>query len=424
MAAADQFLSERIQNMSESATLAMAGRARELQAKGIEVIKLNLGEPDFPTPKHVQEAAKQAIDDGYFFYPPVPGYPSLRKGIADKLKRDNKVDYTPEQIVVSTGAKQSIANVMLSLLNPGDEVIVFAPFWVSYYDQIKLAEGEPVILSGSLENDFKVTADQLKAAITPKTKAIIYSSPCNPTGSIYTEKELGQLVEVLKDNEHVFIISDEIYEYITFGEKHVSIATFNEVKERVVIINGVSKGYSMTGWRIGYMAGPQWLAKACQKIQGQFTSGASTISQKAAEAAITGPQEATQQMRDAYLRRRDLVKGLLDDIPGFKTNLPQGAFYIFPDVSHYFGKSYTDNGEEKTISDSNDMAMYLLTEVHVAVVEGGAFGAPECIRISYAASDEELTKACKRLKKPWRNWRRTCSRLLHFLRNSAKAKCW
>jgi aspartate aminotransferase len=398
MAAADQFLSERIQNMSESATLAMAGRARELQAKGIEVIKLNLGEPDFPTPKHVQEAAKQAVDDGYFFYPPVPGYPSLRQGIADKLKRDNKVDYTPEQIVVSTGAKQSIANVMLSLLNPGDEVIVFAPYWVSYYDQIKLAEGEPVILSGSLENDFKVTAEQLKAAITPKTKAIIYSSPCNPTGSIYTEKELEQLAEVLKENEHVFIISDEIYEYITFGEKHVSIATFNEVKERVVIINGVSKGYSMTGWRIGYMAGPQWLAKACQKIQGQFTSGASTISQKAAEAAITGPQEATQQMRDAYLRRRDLVKGLLDDIPGFKTNLPQGAFYIFPDVSHYFGKSYTADGQQHTIGNSSDLAMYLLTEVHVAVVEGGAFGAPNCIRISYAASDEQLTKACKLIK--------------------------
>ncbi|GAB4328008.1 MAG: pyridoxal phosphate-dependent aminotransferase [Flammeovirgaceae bacterium] len=388
-------LSERVTSMQESQTLAMARLARELQAKGVNVIKLNLGEPDFPTPKHIQEAAVEAIRSEKFFqYPPVPGYPELRKGIAEKLKRDNKLDYKPEQIVVSTGAKQSIANVLLSIIDKGDEVIIFAPYWVSYLEQVRLCEGVPVILNGSIDNDFKVTAAQLKAAITPKTKAIMFSSPCNPTGSVFSREELKAIAEVLEPYKNIYIISDEIYEYINFVGEHVSIAEFPFIKDRVIIINGFSKGFAMTGWRLGYIAAPLAIAEACNKIQGQFTSGACSITQRAALAAITGSTEPAKEMSNAYKRRRDLLKGLLDQIPGMKTNLPQGAFYFFPDVSAFFGKSY--NGT--TIKNSYDLAIYLLNEAHVSLVDGEGFGMPECIRISFAASDAELVEAAKKMK--------------------------
>jgi aspartate aminotransferase len=381
--------------MQESQTLAMARLARELQAKGVNVIKLNLGEPDFPTPKHIQEAAVEAIRSEKFFqYPPVPGYPELRKGIAEKLKRDNKLDYKPEQIVVSTGAKQSIANVLLSIIDKDDEVIIFAPYWVSYLEQVRLCEGVPVILNGGIDNDFKVTAAQLKAAITPKTKAIMFSSPCNPTGSVFSREELKAIAEVLAPHENIYILADEIYEYINFVGEHVSIAEFPFIKDRVIIINGFSKGFAMTGWRLGYIAAPLAIAEACNKMQGQFTSGACSITQRAALAAINGSTEPAKEMSNAYKRRRDLLKGLLDQIPGLKTNLPQGAFYFFPDVSSFFGKSY--NG--MTIKNSYDLAIYLLNEAHVSLVDGEGFGMPECIRISFAASDAELVEAAKLMK--------------------------
>lgn len=384
---------ERLNVIAESATLAMAAKARELQAKGVSVIKLNLGEPDFQTPQHVKDAAKEAMDQGYTFYTPVSGYPELRKAICDKLKRDNNLDYTPNQVVVSTGAKQSIANVFMALLNAGDEVIIFSPYWVSYSEQVKMAEGTPVILKGALENDFKVTAEELRAAITPKTKALIYSSPCNPTGTVFTREDLESYAKVLAELPNIYIISDEIYEYINFSGKHYSIAEFPEVKDRVVVINGFSKGFAMTGWRMGYIAAPEWIAKACDKIQGQFTSGANSITQRACIAALQGPLDDAKTMRDAYLRRRDLIKGLLDEIPGFKTNTPQGAFYIFPDISAFFGKSF--NGQ--TIQNSYDFSMFLLNEAHVSVVDGESFGEPACIRISFAASDDELREACRRI---------------------------
>ncbi|MEN7549207.1 pyridoxal phosphate-dependent aminotransferase [Rapidithrix thailandica] len=388
-------VAERLQALSESATIAMAVKARELQDQGHHVIKLNLGEPDFPTPENVQKAAIKAIEDGkHFSYSPVPGYPELRQGIADKLKKDNSLDYKPEDIVVSTGAKQSIANVLLSLVNPGEEVIIFTPYWVTYIEQVKLAGGKAVLVEGGIENDFKVTPEQLKAAITDKTKAIMFSSPCNPTGSVFTKEELGALAEVIKAHKNIFVISDEIYEYINFGGQHASMAEFADIKDRVVIINGFSKGFAMTGWRVGYIAAPTWIAKACNKLQGQFTSGTCSIAQRAALAAITGDRAATDQMAEAYLRRRNLVKGLLDEIDGIKTNEPKGAFYIFPDISAFFGKS---NGET-TINNSYDFAMYLLQDAHVSVVDGGAFGAPNCIRISFAASDEELKEAIVRIK--------------------------
>lgn len=388
-------LSNRFDNITESATLVMAVKARELQAKGVNVIKLNLGEPDFATPQYIQDAAKQAVDDGkYFSYPPVPGYPELRTAIADKLKTENDLDYKMENIVVSAGAKHSIANVMLSILNEGDEVIVFSPYWVSYTDQIVLAGGKPVILKGEIENDFKVSAEQLRAAITPKTKAILFSSPCNPTGTVFTKEELREIADEVKKHDDIYIVSDEIYEYINFGGPHVSIASFDDVKDRTVVVNGFSKGFAMTGWRIGYIAAPVHVAKACIVIQGQVTSGINTITQRAALAALKGDRSVIEEMRAAYLRRRDLLKGLLDDIEGVKTNLPQGAFYIFPDFSSYFGKSF--NG--KVIKDSSDLALYFLNEAHVSTVAGAAFGAPNCIRISYAASDEELVAACEKIK--------------------------
>ena len=386
-------LSQRILNMSESQTLAMAAKARELQAQGHEVIKLNLGEPDFGTPDHIKEAAKQALDEGYTSYPPVTGYPELRKAIVDKLARENGLSYNPDQIVVSTGAKHSIVNVMLCLLNKGDEAVVLAPFWVSYAEQIKLAEATPVFVGAGIEQDFKVTPEQLESVITDKTKVVLFSSPCNPTGSVFTKEELDGLARVVEKYPQITIVSDEIYEHINYGGKHESIAQFDFIKERVVVVNGFSKGYAMTGWRLGYIAAPLPIAKACGKIQGQFTSGANSIAQRAAITALNGDMQPTKDMTAAYLRRRDLVKGLLAKIDGIRINDPQGAFYIFPDVSEYFGKS----DGKTTIQNSYDFAMYLLNEKFVSVVDGQGFGAPNCVRISFAAADEDLKEAIKRI---------------------------
>ncbi len=388
-------LSDRIKNLEESATIAMAQKARELKAQGLDVISLSLGEPDFPTPKHIQEAAKDAIDEGkYFGYSPVPGYLDLRQAIADKLKRDNRLDYTPNQIVVSTGAKQSISNVMMCLINPGDEVVVFSPYWVSYADIIKLAGGTPVLITGTIENNFKATAEQLSEAITPRTKAVIYSSPCNPTGGVFSEAELRAIAEVVARHDNLYVIADEIYEYINFAGDHVSMAALPDMYERTITVNGFSKGFAMTGWRLGYIAAAEWIAKACSKIQGQSTSGANSIAQRAAIIALTGDMTPTHNMAKAYLRRRDLVLDLLKDIPGVQTYVPNGAFYIFPDVSYYFGKS---DGEHR-IENSGDFCMYILNQAHVSLVTGEAFGAPNCVRLSYAASDEQLREAIRRIK--------------------------
>jgi aspartate aminotransferase len=388
-------LSDRIKAMEESATIAMAQKARELKSKGVDVISLSLGEPDFKTPEHICQAAKEAIDEGkYFTYTPVPGYLDLRQAIADKLKRENSLDYSPEQIVVSTGAKQSIANAFMCLLNPGDEVIVYAPYWVSYAEIIKLAEGVPVPINGSIENNFKATAEQLKAAITPKTKAVIFSSPCNPTGAVFSREEMQTMAEALSGRPDIVVIADEIYEHINFSGEHVSIATMPGMMERTVTVNGFSKGFAMTGWRLGYIAAPLPIAKACGKIQGQFTSGTNSIAQRAAIAALSGDMSSTKKMAEAYQRRRDLVLEKLQEVPGIKTYVPNGAFYIFPDVSEYFGKS---NGET-TIHNSEDFCMYILNTAHVSLVTGDAFGAPECVRLSYAASDEALVEAIRRIK--------------------------
>ena len=390
-----QPLSERIQKMEESATIAMAQKAREFKAKGIDVISLSLGEPDFKTPKHIQEAAKQAIDEGkYFGYSPVPGYLDLREAIAEKLQRDNGLTYTPNQIVVSTGAKQSIANVFLCLLDPGDEVIVYSPYWVSYAEIIKIAEGVPVPIMGSLENNFKATADQLKAAITPRTKAVIFSSPCNPTGAVFSREEMEAMAGVLSQHPNIYVVADEIYEYINFRDEHVSIASLPGMYDNTITINGFSKGYAMTGWRLGYIAAPEWIAKACGKIQGQFTSGTNSIAQRAAIAALKGDMSASQEMKAAYQRRRDLVLDLLKDVPGVETYVPTGAFYLFPDISAYFGKS----DGETTIENADDFCMYILNQAHVSMVTGDAFGAPNCIRLSFAASDEQLKEAMQRIK--------------------------
>lgn len=388
------YLSNRVKALAISQTIAMAKKARELESQGLNVIKLSLGEPDFPTPQHIREAAKQAIDDGFTFYTPVPGIPELREAIAQKLKRDNQLDWGPQNIVVSTGAKQSLANIMLALLNPGDEVIIFTPYWVTYSEIVKLAEGIPVHLSGNLENEFKVSPEQLAQAISPKTKAILYSSPSNPTGSVYTQAELEALAQVIAQHPNVYVIADEIYEYITFSGKYFSIGAVEAIKDRVITVNGFSKGFSMTGWRVGYMAGPLWLAKACDKIQGQVTSGTCSIAQKAAYAAISSDLSETYKMTEAYQKRRDMVLGLLNEIEGIKTYVPQGAFYIFPDISYYFGKS---DGETK-IENSSDFCMYLLNKAQVATVTGAAFGAPNCMRLSYAASEENLREAIRRIK--------------------------
>ncbi|WP_255478547.1 pyridoxal phosphate-dependent aminotransferase [Rufibacter sp. XAAS-G3-1] len=387
-------LSDRITSLSESQTIAMAKKARELAAKGVDVINLSFGEPDFQTPQYIKDAAKKAIDDGYTFYTPVAGYPELRKAIVEKLRRDNGLEYGPENIVVSTGAKQSIANAVMCLVNPGDEVIIISPYWVSYEEVVKLAEGIPVPVRGSLENDFKITAQQLEEAITPNTKLVMYSSPCNPTGSVFTKDELAAFAAILEKHPQIHVIADEIYEYINFTGEHYSLARFESIKDRVVTVNGFSKGYAMTGWRVGYIAAHKNIADACDKMQSQITSGTCSIAQKAAQAALEGGRASAEEMSASYLRRRDLVLGLMNDIPGIKTYVPQGAFYIFPDVSAFFGKSAGD----LKIENANDLAMYLLNDAHVSLVEGGAFGAPECIRFSFAASDAKLIEALERIK--------------------------
>jgi aspartate aminotransferase len=388
-------ISQRIRNLAESATLAMAAKAREYRAQGIEVIALSLGEPDFKTPAHICEGAKRAIDEGKFFsYPPVNGYLDLRQAICDKLQRDNNINYSPDQIVVSNGAKQSIANAMFSLVDPGDEVIIYTPYWVSYAAIVQLAEGVPVFIEGSIDNEFKATAEQLEAAITDKTKVVIYSSPSNPTGSVFTRDEMAQMATVLDKHPGIYVIADEIYEYINYTGDHTSLAAFPEMYDRTITVNGFAKGYAMTGWRVGYIAAPKWIAKACAKMQGQFTSANCSIAQRAALTALTEDLAPTYAMTKEYLRRRDLVMELLNEIPGIRTPLPMGAFYFFPDVSDYFGKS----DGKTTIQNSDDFCMYILDEAHVALVTGAAFGAPNCVRISYAASEEDLREAISRIK--------------------------
>lgn len=390
-----EHLSDRIKNMAESATLAMAAKAREFKENGIDVISLSLGEPDFKTPKHIQQGAKEAIDsEKYFAYPPVNGYADLRKAISDKFKRENGLDYAADQIVVSNGAKQSIVNVMMALVNPGEEVIVLSPYWVSYTAAIELAEGVPVLVKGGIENDFKATAEQVKEAITDKTKAIIFSSPCNPTGSVFTKDELAAIAEVVKAKEGVYVISDEIYEHINFSGGHASIGALPGMQDRTITINGMAKGFAMTGWRVGYIGAPVWIAKACAKIQGQVTSANCSIAQRATLTALTSDLGPTRAMTEEYGKRRELVYKLLNDIPGVKTNMPQGAFYFFPDVSSYFGKS---NGTA-TINNASELCLYLLEDAHVSLVTGEAFGDPDCIRLSYAASEENLVEALKRVK--------------------------
>ncbi len=387
-------LSERLKTMEESATIAMAQKSRELKAKGLDVISLSLGEPDFHTPQFIKEAAIDAMNNNFTSYTPVPGYLDLREAIAEKFKRDNNINYTPEQIVASTGAKQSIANVVLSLVGKGDEVIIPAPFWVSYIEIVKVAEGKPVIVNAGIESDFKITPQQLEEAITSKTKLMIFSSPCNPTGSVYSKEELRALADVIKKHPKLVVISDEIYEHINFSGAHASLAQFEDVYEQVVTVNGVSKAWAMTGWRLGYIGAPLEIAKACSKIQGQFTSAPCSITQKATIAALKADPSVLKDMIHAFKSRRELVLNKLKEIKGIKTNTPEGAFYVFPDVSAFFGKSF----QGETIKNANDLAMFLLNEAHVALVTGEAFGDKNCIRISYAASEETLKEAMKRIK--------------------------
>lgn len=386
--------SDRIAHLSESQTIMMSRMSRELSAQGKDIINLSLGEPDFDTPQHIKDAAKKAIDEGFTHYPPISGYADLRQAISDKFKNENGLDFKADQVVVSTGAKQAIANAVLCLINPGDEIILTKPYWVSYLELIKLAEGVPVFIETGIETDFKPSMKQIEDAITPKTKMFIFSSPCNPTGSVYTKEELSAMADLFAKHKDIFILSDEIYEHINFMGKHESIGQFESVKDQLIVINGVSKGYAMTGWRIGYMGAPKWIALACDKMQGQITSGACTISQKAAKAALTYHNGPTIEMKNAFLRRRNLLLDLLKEVPGIRTNIPQGAFYLFPDVSAYYGKS----DGEKTIQNSSDLCMYLMYNAWVSLVPGDAFGAPECIRFSYAASDEILMEAVKRIK--------------------------
>ncbi|MBN2813615.1 MAG: pyridoxal phosphate-dependent aminotransferase [Bacteroidales bacterium] len=387
-------LSNRVNSLSPSATIAMNQKSRDLQAKGINVINLSVGEPDFFTPDHIKAAAKKAVDDNFSFYPPVPGYPDLLKAITEKFKRENNLDYTPQQIIVSCGAKHSLANAMLSLINKGDEVIIPAPYWVSYLEQVKLCEGNPIVIEAKFEDNFKITPKQLEGAITPKTKALLLCSPSNPSGAVYSKTELRALADVLQNHPGIFVISDEIYEHINFIGGHETIAQFDDMKERTVLINGVSKSYAMTGYRIGYMAGPLWLAKACDKLQGQMTTGATTVSQKAAAAALSGDQSCVAEMKKAFKRRKELVVKMVKDIPGLQVYDPDGAFYVFPKVNAYYGKSF--NGT--AINTSNDLCLYLLEHGHIATVPGEAFGDPDCIRISFATSDEKLVDAMNRMK--------------------------
>jgi aspartate aminotransferase len=389
-----EYLSDRIKSLSVSQTIAMSQKSRELKAQGIDIISLSIGEPDFNTPDYIKEAAKKAIDDNYSKYPPVPGYQDLREAISVKFKKENGIEYSPDQVVVSAGGKHSLINVILSIVNPGEEVIILAPYWVSYFDQVILAGGKPVIVEAKLESDFKVKPEQIEAAITPKTRLIIFNSPSNPTGMVYTRSEMEKIAGVISKHEGVFVVSDEIYEHIIFEGEHVSMASFASLKDRVITVNGVSKGYAMTGWRIGYIGAPLWIAKACNKLQGQFTSGVCSIAQRAAFAALQGTGESQKIMREAFLRRRNLICALLKNVEGLKVTIPQGAFYVMPDISYYLGKS---DGETK-ISNSDDLALFLLDKAQVATVGGDAFGAPDCIRISYATSDDLLTEAVRRIK--------------------------
>ena len=387
-------LSDRLNRLAPSATLAMSQKSSEMKAQGIDVINMSVGEPDFNTPENIKEAAKKAIDDNFSRYSPVPGYPDLRKAIVAKLKNENGLDYTINEVIVGTGGKQGICNVILALVNPGDEVIIPAPYWVSYPQMAKLAGGVPVIVNAGFDQDFKMTPEQLEAAITPKTKMLILCSPSNPTGSVYSKEELAALADILRKHPDVFVLADEIYEHINYIGKHHSIAQEPGLKEQVIIANGVSKAYAMTGWRIGFLAGPEWIIKGCNKLQGQYTSGTCSVSQKAAEAAYTLDQSAVEEMRQAFERRRDLIVKLAKEVPGLEVNIPQGAFYLFPKCNSYFGKS---NGD-KTINNSTDFAMYLLEEAHVATVGGDAFGDPDCFRMSYATSDENIKEAIRRIK--------------------------
>lgn len=390
----EHILSERINNLSESQTLAMARLSRELIAQGKDIISLSIGEPDFDTPQFIKDAAKKAIDENYTHYTPVPGYPELRKAVSLKFKRDNNLDYSPEQIVVSTGAKHSLTNLALTILNPGDEVLLPAPYWVSYHDMIKIAEAKPIIINSGIEADFKVTPSQIEKAITPKTRMLWFSSPCNPSGSVYSKDELLAIAQVIAKHPNIIIVADEIYEHINFLDKHQSIAQFDFIKEQVVTVNGVSKGYAMTGWRIGYIGAPKWIADACTKMQGQFTSGTCSIAQKAAQAALEADPASIIPMQEAFKKRRDLVLKLMSEIPGLILNEPKGAFYVFPNVSYFFGKS----DGETTIKNADDLSMFLLNKGLIAMVSGDAFGNPECLRLSYATSEDILTEAIKRMK--------------------------
>ena len=390
----NHLLADRINALEESATLAMSKKSREIAAQGHKVINLSVGEPDFKTPPHICEAAKKAIDDGFHAYTPVAGIPELRANIAEKLKRENNLDWKAENIIVSTGAKHSLANAIQVMVNPGEEVIILGPYWVSYAEMVKLADGKNVILDGSFENDFKVTPEQIEAAITPKTKVIMYASPNNPTGSVYSEKELRAIAAIVAKHPNIFVLADEIYEYINFTpEGHFSIGSIPEIKDRVITVNGFSKGFAMTGWRVGYIAAAKWIVDAIDKLQGQVTSGTNSIAQKAAAVAYTN-MDAPKQMLDAYKRRRELVIAKLKEVPGFKVRVPDGAFYAFPDVSHYFGKS----DGTATIKNADELCLWLLETAHVAMVTGNAFGAPKCIRLSTAASDEQLVEAVERIK--------------------------
>lgn len=394
-------LSNRLNRLAPSATLAMSQKSGEMKAQGIDVINMSVGEPDFNTPGHIKEAAKKAIDDNYSRYSPVPGYGDLRKAVVEKLKKENNLEYTIDEILVSNGAKQSVCNTVMALVNPGDEVIIPAPYWVSYPQMVKLAGGEPVIVKAGFDQEFKMTPGQLEEAVTPKTKMLILCSPSNPTGSVYSKEELAGLAEVIKRHDGLFVLADEIYEHINYVGRHESIAQFPGMKERSVIVNGVSKAYAMTGWRIGYIAAPEWIVKGCSKLQGQYTSGPCSVSQKAAEAAYTLPQDCVEEMRKAFERRRDLIVGLAREIPGLEVNVPQGAFYLFPKCSSFYGKS---DGRH-TINNSTDLAMYLLETGHVATVGGDAFGDPECFRMSYATSDGNIREALARIKNALANLR-------------------
>ncbi|MBR1519359.1 MAG: pyridoxal phosphate-dependent aminotransferase [Prevotella sp.] len=387
-------LSDRLNRLSPSATLAMSQKSSEMTAQGIDVINMSVGEPDFNTPDHIKEAAKKAIDENYSRYSPVPGYMDLRKAIASKLERENGLSYSPSEILVSNGAKQSVCNTVMALVNDGDEVIIPAPYWVSYPQMVKLAGGTPVIVNATFEQNFKMTPEQLEAVITPQTKLLILCSPSNPTGSVYTREELRAIAEVILSHNDLYVLADEIYEHINYVGRHESIAQFTGMKERSIIVNGVSKAYAMTGWRIGYIAAPEWIVKGCNKLQGQYTSGPSSVSQKAAEAAYNLPQDCVETMRKAFERRRDLIVELAKEIPGLEVNTPEGAFYLFPKCSSFYGKS----DGERTINNSTDLAMYLLEVGHVATVGGDAFGDPDCFRMSYATSDDNIREALKRIK--------------------------